>query len=202
MERALDESFSQIPYELLIDKERKPVESFIRQLEFLDDYDVVLLEDDVILCDNFKEEIEKVIEEHKEYVINFFTRPNDYFTSNYNQILIYNQCTYYPKGTTKKIAEKMKEVMPELKGSGYDVIENRAINRLGMVVYNYRPCLVQHKDGYSLINRRVGRNDRITPYFKNYLDEFNIDYNNPKEVMANKDKLVAKKQELIKQIRK
>ena len=60
-ERALDESFSQIKYELLVDKEHKPIDSFIKQLKMIDDYDAVLLEDDVILCKEFKRAIEKVI---------------------------------------------------------------------------------------------------------------------------------------------
>ena len=42
--------------------------------------------------------------------------------------------------------------------------------------------------------------DRITPYFKDYLDKYGIDYNNPRDVLANLDKLNQEKDELIKQI--
>ena len=52
-ERQLDESYNQIEYELLIDKEYKPVKSLIEQLEIMNNYDSVLLEDDLILCKNF-----------------------------------------------------------------------------------------------------------------------------------------------------
>ena len=40
--------------------------------------------------------------------------------------------------------------------------------------------------------------DRIAPYFKDYLDKYGIDYNNPRDVLANLDKLNQEKEELIK----
>ena len=46
LERQLDSSYSQIEYELLVDTEHKPIESFIDQLEQISEYDSVLLEDD------------------------------------------------------------------------------------------------------------------------------------------------------------
>ncbi|MBS7256862.1 MAG: hypothetical protein KIG63_00255 [Methanobrevibacter sp.] len=202
-ERALDESFSQIKYELLIDKEHKPIDSFIKQLKMIDDYDAVLLEDDVILCKNFQKEIENVIEEHKDEVINFYTKPSAFFSSHFCQQFIYNQCTYYPKGSAKKIAIQMEKEWDAAKSiKDYDVLENEAIHSLNMYIFNYRPCLVQHKDGYSLIGGRFCCiADRITPYFKDYLDRYGIDYNNPGDVLANLDKLNQEKEELIKQIK-
>jgi len=200
-ERTLDESFSQIEYELLIDKEHKPVESFIKQLEQISDYDTVLLEDDVVLCKNFKEEIEKIIEQNKDYIINFFTKPNDYFTSNYNQFFTYNQCTYYPKDVGKILANQMKKDMLNMRGSGYDTIEMRSINKLKLIVYNYRPCLVQHKDVKSLISKSNSTGNRITPFFKDYLDKYNIDYNNPKSVFENIDNLKKEKEDFVIKIR-
>lgn len=202
-ERDLDDSFFQIEYELLVDKELNPVKSFINQLEKISEWDAVLLEDDVVLCNNFKHEIEKVISEHPETIINFYTNPIKYFTSNYNQSFNYNQCTYYPKGVGKILAERMKEDWDVLKGAGYDTIEHRSINKLNLCIYTYRPCLVQHKDIYSLIGRnKLVTVDRITPYFKDYLDKYNIDYNNPSEVFSNLDKLNYEKEEFINQIRK
>ena len=132
-ERAIDQSFSQIEYELLIDKEHKPIDSFIKQLKIIDDYDAVLLEDDVILCKNFQEEVEKVIEEHRDEVINFYTRPSAFFSSHFCQYFVYNQCTYYPKGSAKKIAIQMeKEWSAEKSITDYDVLENKAIHSLNI----------------------------------------------------------------------
>ncbi len=203
-ERALDESFSQIEYELLIDKEHKPIDSFINQLKQINDYDSIFLEDDVILCKNFKEEIEKVVKEHKNEIINFYTKPTVFFSSHYSQHFVYNQCTYYPKGSSKKIAIQMENEWDLAKSiTDYDVLENRAIHSLKMYLFSYRPCLVQHKDIHSLINKNLYCiPDRITPYFKDYLDKYNIDYNNPSEVFANLEKLNYEKEEFINQIRK
>lgn len=198
LERTLDESFSQIEYELLVDTKHGPNESFIEQLDIISDFDAVLLEDDVVLCKDFKETIERVINENKNYVINFFTRPTNYFTSHYSQWFVYNQCTYYPKGVGKILAKQMRQDMLKMKGSGYDLIEMRSITNLDLTVYNYRPCLVQHKDIFSLIGH--SSTDRITPYFKDYLDKYGIDYNNPSDVMKRKDLLEFEKAEFCKMI--
>ena len=177
-ERKLGDSYSQIEYELLIDKDHKPVDSFIKQLELISNEDSVLLEDDLELCKNFKEEIEKIISEHPNDIINFYTVPNKYFKSEYSNVFVYNQCTYYPKGIGKIVANEMTNVRQKYKESAYDTLENKALRNLNILVYNYRPCLVQHLDQFSLITRsRVLINSRITPYYKDYLDKLNIDYN-------------------------
>lgn len=177
-ERKLDNSYSQIEYELLIDKDHKPVDSFIKQLELISNEDSVLLEDDLELCKNFKEEIEKVISEHPNDIINFYTVPNKYFRSEYSNVFVYNQCTYYPKGIGKIVANEMTNVRQKYKESAYDTLENKALRNLNILVYNYRPCLVQHLDHFSLITRSIVLiNSRITPYYKDYLDKLNIDYN-------------------------
>lgn len=200
-ERKLDESFSQIQYELLIDKEHKPIESFINQLSIISKYDAVLLEDDIILCNNFEEEIERVINEHSSDIINFFTLPYAYFTSHYAQKFTYNQCTYYPKGMGELLANQMRKERESNDIKEYDIIENRAIHSLNLWVYNYRPCLIQHIDNVSLMRGKVYTKDRITPFFKDYLDKYSVDYNDPKSVFNNIDKLKEEKEKFVKEIR-
>ena len=102
LERTLDSSYNQIEYTLLIDKEHKPVESFFNQLEIISDDNAVLLEDDLVLCNNFKEVIEEMISKHPNDIINFFQEPYDFYTSHYTRKFNWNQCTYYPKGVGKK----------------------------------------------------------------------------------------------------
>lgn len=200
LERKLDVSYSQIDFELLIDTEHKPVESFINQLEQISTYDAVLLEDDLLLCNNFKEEIEEVIRNHPNEIIQFYTKPCSYFTSHHSQTFVYNQCTYYPKGMGMVLANEMK--LHKCVAGGYDLIENEVIHKVGLYIYIYRPCLVQHIDNFSLIGKsKVHATDRITPYFKDYLDKYSIDYNNPSEVFANLGKLNYEKEEFINQIR-
>lgn len=178
LERKLDETYSQIEYELLIDKEHKPVDSFIKQLEIISEEDSVLLEDDLILCKNFKERIESVIEQFSDKIINFFTFPRAYFQTREFKKFLWNQCTYYPKNISKQIALVMKKIKKQKDEIGeslqYDALENLALEELGMTHIQYRPCIIQHLDGKSLI----GNNDsgRMTIYFVDYLNELDITY--------------------------
>jgi len=175
-ERVLDKSYEQIEYTLLIDKEHKPIQSFIDQLNIISEYNAVLLEDDCILCDNFKENIKQVINNYPTDIINFFTRPLDYFITQYSTTFLYNQCTFYPQGTGKLIANKMQDlwkIFTDIRG--YDYLEDKALQVLGMAHLQYRPALVQHNDKKSIIN--TSHESRITPYYIDYLKELNIDYN-------------------------
>ena len=178
LERKLDETYSQIEYELLIDKEHKPVDSFIKQLEIISEEDSVLLEDDLILCKNFKERIESVIKQFPDKIINFFTFPARYFKTGESQNFLFNQCTYYPKNISKQIALVMKKIKKQKDEIGenlqYDVLENLALEELGMMHIQYRPCIIQHLDGKSLIGNKDS--GRMTIYFIDYLNELNITY--------------------------
>ena len=194
-ERPLNESYNQIEYELLIDKEHKPVESFIKQLEIISDCDAVLLEDDVFLCKDFKNRIESIIKKYPNKVINFFTKPWEYFKTGIHDEFSWNQCTYYPKGLGKKIAKEMNEVYSVMlknkdklekryvTSAGYiqyGLLESKGLERLGLTHIRYRPCLVQHLDFNSLIGND-NDSDRTTLYFIDWLESLNIDYNNISE---------------------
>ena len=72
-ERTLDESFSQIEYTLLVDVEHKNGVTFAKWFkEYFCKEDCVILEDDIVLCKDFKSRIEEVISKHPNDVINFF----------------------------------------------------------------------------------------------------------------------------------
>lgn len=178
LERKLDETYSQIEYDLLIDKEHKPVESFIKQLEFISEENAVLLEDDLILCKNFKQKIEEIINQFPDRIINFFTFPKIYFQTRESKKFLWNQCTYYPKNIGKQIALVMKKIKKQKDEIGknlqYDVLESLALEELGMTHIQYRPCIIQHLDGKSLIGN--SNSGRMTVYFIDYLDELNITY--------------------------
>lgn len=186
-ERKLDESISRElgeDYTLLIDTEHKPVESFIKQLKTISNYDSVLLEDDVILCKDFKSRIEGVIKQYPKEVINFFTKPDFYFTTTKTlEVFRSNQCTYYPKGVSNLIAECMLSFKDTK--TAYDIIEHWALQKLNLPHVQYRPCLVQHIDNKSIIS--PGCHKRRTPYFIDYLEELGVSY---EEAYKYKDKLV------------
>jgi hypothetical protein len=163
-------------YDLLIDNEKKPVESFIKQLKYISDYDAVLLEDDLVLCDGFKSKIEEVINSYSDLIINFFTAPSVYFKTRMSDTFYYNQCTYYPKGIAGKIAYEMEQIYKILPELQYDVLEQKALVNLGIKHLTYRPCLVQHIDNGSLIQEKGKYPIRRTIYFEDYLNELDIDY--------------------------
>lgn len=192
-ERQLDSSYSQIEYELLVDTEHQPLKSFIQQLEIISEYDAILLEDDLILCKDFKSKIETIIEQYKTRIINFFTFPWEYFETRETDRFCYNQCTYYPKGIGKIIAEEMKKY-PTFT-LGYDVLETRALKHLNIKHIAYRPCLIQHLDNDSFISKiqPVGHT-RSSLYFIDYLDELNINYKDA-WTEENKNKLFLLMQE-------
>lgn len=163
-------------YELLVDKEKKPVESFISQLKYISQYDSVLLEDDLILCKDFKDKIEDVIKQYPNDIINFFYNPNTYFTTHYDSNFCWNQCTYYPKGIALKLAEAIEPLHKSMPKIQYDMLENNALNRLGICHVQYRPCLVQHVDNDTLIQDGSSHGMRRTIYFEDYLNELGIKY--------------------------
>ena len=165
-----------INYETLVDTEHKPIKSFINQLKYISNDDSILLEDDLILCKNFKERIEEIIAQYPNSIINFYDSPyNFYFTEQRRGIKYrFNQCTYYPKGVSKLIADKMEEIWPRYQNiKQYDFLQAYAMDELGMSYISYRPCLVQHLNGRSII----GNSENVsTLFFIDYIEELGIDY--------------------------
>lgn len=191
-ERCLDDTFSQIEYEYLYDREHKKGEIFAQQLLEVSDNDVVLLEDDIILCKDFKERAEKIITEHKDDIINFFTSPEYYFESGYNAWFCYNQCVYIPQQLIIPLSKELQNAYEYLKEKvpytpTPEPMFQQALSKLHIKTYCPRPCLVQHIDDGSLMEHyRKGRRRCI--YFIDYLEKLNISYENAK-LNENKIKL-------------
>ena len=161
-------------YEKLIDIERKPVKSFIEQLKYISSWDSVLLEDDLVLCTDFLTEINKAISTYPDKIINFFTRPTEYFQTHEDNRFLYNQCTYYPKGVAKIVAEEMESIWIKNPNLQYDIIEDKALKNLKITHIQYRPCLIQHLDNNSLIGNKT--DFRRTLFFLDDLNKLNISY--------------------------
>ena len=195
-QRVLDDSYSQIEYELLIDNNGNSGKAFLAQLSIINEYDCVVLEDDLKLCRGFKDKIEAVIEEHKDKVINFFTSPLAYFKSKEFNIFSYNQCTYFPKGMGSKIYEAVK-IFPTIHNS-QEKIMREGLFKLGLTFFQYRPCLVQHLDTDSLMGHKM-RYPRRSPYFEDYLNDLNIPYKEANTV-SNRLKLKEYMEEQFKKL--
>ena len=179
-----------IPYEVLIDEEHIPVKAFIKDLHYINEYNSVLLEDDLVLCNNFKEEIEKVISQFPNKIINFFTKPELYFTTHYTNRFDYNQCTYYPKGIPEFLAHEITKIYnPEIHRS-WAALTNRVLQNKRINHVIHRPALVQHKDNVSILQNGANLR-RNTIWYKGYLDE--VGCPNMEEAFSSKyySKLVA-----------
>lgn len=177
-----------LSYELLIDYEHKPIDSFITQLEYINSLqvDAVLLEDDLILCDNFEKYIEEAILSYPDTIINFYTWPEEYFLTRVGTHFQWNQCTYYPHKCLAPLITELKKQRLLNPTDPYDELEAKALRSLNMLFYEWRPCLVQHVGYRSFI---IGANYSDTIYFKDYLDNLQISYDNASEVLQNKGSL-------------
>ena len=186
-ERQLDSSYSQIEYELLIDTEHNARKSFVEQLEKLaktEDH-VIILEDDLILCKDFKKKMEEALKGHKSDVVNFFYSPMYWFESRYTNYFCWNQCVFYPNAVLKKLSKKMRELYEKSPNKPHDEVESDALLMLGIKTWLHRPCLVQHKDEDTLIQTRTS--GRRTPYFEDYLEELGIRY---ERALKNRERLM------------
>lgn len=154
-QRALNDSYNQIDYELFVDETHDKQRCYLELLRYVKDMDedILILEDDVILCKNFKTRLENVVNTYPNHIINFFWnvryRPKDVYVSREKFAFCYTQCVYYPKGSINKFFDNIR-VIPN---KGYDGLIGMALVRSGMYFINYRPTLVQHIDGPSLIQR-------------------------------------------------
>lgn len=188
-ERELDNSFSQIEYELLIDKEHKPLKSLKEQLEHISEYNAVLLEDDIILCKDFKNRIEEVIDKYPDKIINFFNAPQVWQEIIENDNFCFSQCRYYPKGIGHILAEQINIHSPFQPCIALSSIAQRQ----HIPIMQYRPHLVQHLDLDSSFNIQIQYKKyarvRRSYYFIDYLDELGITYEEA-SIEENKLKLI------------
>jgi GR25 family glycosyltransferase involved in LPS biosynthesis len=172
-ERDFDYS-NEIEYEVLVDKERNPGKHFLDSLKHIKNENAVLMEDDIVLCKDFKREIEKVINKYPDTIINFFPDPFDYFTTHLSDNSRQNQCTYFPKGILKDVIKELEPLLGtgEFRGF-YSRHLDYALRQCHISFLKYRPALVQHKDTQTLLTRK--RQFRLqTLYYKDYLDELGI----------------------------
>lgn len=176
--RELDETYNQISYTKLIDKEHRYIDFFVDKLEELGNEDCVIIEDDCVLCQDFKKLIEEAISKYPNKIINFFYWGMQYFKTKEDFNFVQNQCTYYPKGLSIKLAQEMRKVHKEFPNLCTDQCECIALERMNETHIQYRPCLVQHLNFDSLLGHKVNHEGLRTIFFIDYLKELDIDYNN------------------------
>jgi len=174
-QRKLHESVNQIKYSLIIDNE-KFTEHFPNHLRDIADTDIVLIEDDVVLCENFEMEIKRAISKFPNKIINFFNFPLRYKDSCLEKDFYFNQCVYIPKNLILPMANAMDSYdFKAWKINSVNKIMRWALAKLKLQHIVYKPCLVQHLDDNTLIwNDKLLRPNRRSPFFIDYLKELGI----------------------------
>jgi GR25 family glycosyltransferase involved in LPS biosynthesis len=148
--RVLDNSYKQIVYNLYVDKNNEPHACYLNLLNLArkQKEDVLVLEDDLMLCKGFLERIEPIIEQYKDYIINFFWQPlrNIKNTTIETKGFCYTQCVYYPEGMINKFYKDLQK--PTF---SYARNIKQALEKNGIPFVQVRPHYVQHIGDESLI---------------------------------------------------
>lgn len=148
--RALHNSYKQVNFQLFTDKRNNPHKCYIDLLNKArkQNEDVLILEDDLILCDGFLAHIKSIIEEYGQYIINFFWQPlRDVKKTTIEKTgFCYTQCVYYPKGMIDKFYNDLLE--PNF---SYARNIKQALEKNGIPFVQVRPHYVQHIGDESLI---------------------------------------------------
>ena len=110
--------------------------------------DVLILEDDLILCKDFLNKIEPIINEYQDMIINFFWQPlrDIKKTTIEKDGFCYTQCIYYPKDMINKFYKYLKE--PNF---SYARNIRQALEKKKISFVNVRPHYIQHIGDESLI---------------------------------------------------
>ena len=95
---------------------------------------------------------------------------------------------YYSKEILPELAKAMREAYTKYPNIPHDELEGAVLSKLRIRTCIPRPCLVQHIDKDTLIQKYKCGNRR-TPYFIDYLEELNIPYEDACEP-ENKQKLI------------
>ena len=125
----------------------------------------VLLEDDIILTQNFKQKIEDVISEYPKILITFFSLSKKYTTPHFKKGREYcmSQCEYFPEGFSLKVVDAYKNwPQRETDPTAYDYLVGYAwgANKPYLV---WCPSLVQHRQVKSIIDpKRSSKRQSIT----------------------------------------
>lgn len=146
-------------FTVLLDTEYDACKSFVEQLKNIDD-DCVIIEDDVTLCNNFKEIIEENIAKNKDLLINFFDDPRTkrpYPVIKGGYMFAWCQCLYIPNTVRVKLIVELEKICKIVRKNQTAEMIRAALVRLNLPYVSFHPNLVQHDDnGKSLIYGNIG----------------------------------------------
>ena len=133
------------------------INTFKNGLAKVGDSPTVQMQDDIILCDNFKEKCLNEINKRPDEVILFFSMRKADLTegSRYDNNFLMNQCVYFPKGYAKQLLDFSRVWEEQNQGEDADDFLVRDFLRARKEKYYIVvPNLVNHKEVKSVINPR------------------------------------------------
>ena len=175
--RKIHDSYNQVDYKLLVDNKRDPINHFIDSLSVSNGEPFILMEDDLVLCRDFENEVNDAISKYPNDIINFFSNPDYWEPTHYHKRISWNQCTYYPKNVGIQLYKVMSQYPKNFDTTHgfYSVVETKALKELGMEIVEYRPHLVQHLDMDTNLFK-FSSHTRRSRFFLDYLKELGISY--------------------------
>ena len=170
--------------EVVWDRERGAMDTFLRHLDAAGNEPVIRMEDDIILTKDFVPTILAAVEEHPDDLIQFFTRHKENAEQGSRwmpgRTYLWNQCSYLPAGMAHAIRKFYDEPLWKEERyhqpTGLDTIiaDFLRTNRLDYWLHN--PSLVQHARTVSEIDRRRPRNRQTKFVSELEYDGFPIEY--------------------------
>lgn len=156
--------------EFIFDEDRNAMSTFKKLLKHAGNDPVLIMEDDVILTENFKEKVEEQIKLRPNQPIQFFSRrKKDETEGSRNETgssFVYNLCFYVPQDFASRLLE-YHDRWPRLKEhqTGNDLMVADFLVSNKIKYYVHVPSLVQHRIGTSSIDSRRAKK-RISQTFK------------------------------------
>ena len=149
--KIIDEIWCKV--EVIWDKEKNVIETLCRALDT--DKDVIILEDDVELCNNFLEKAKAEIKKHKGCFIMFYNANAaeiiEYDDENYIWSRVWTQAYYIPKWVAKGMAEYVKNDTEYSPLGRYSNPMYQYLEKCWIKMHLVKPSLVQHLWFWSLI---------------------------------------------------
>lgn len=155
------------------DRERSIQETFCRMLEAAGEEPAIFLQDDVELTEGWRGKVEKVIGEHPDVVIQFFSLRKSDLTEGARweagRNYLMNQCWYVPAGYAQSLLEFARQWWKDNPGhTGDDTCVAEWLRARSEKYWHHVPSLVQHREWKSAIDsRRSSR--RLSPTYKESL---------------------------------
>ena len=142
--------------EWIVDDARRGARAtFIDALRLAGDDPALILEDDIILTEDFMAKALSVCWWHPSSVIQFFSMRGDDLTvgSRWDRKFAMNQCTYFPAGYGPMIADYLPRwPARDQHTSACDILVNDWLRSRREPYWLHVPSLVEHRIGVSAIN--------------------------------------------------